>query len=192
MSNESESLAQIRKSASLNCFALERVIGPCGRTYGSTIGAGTDVLTSKVNLVFSYYPCPDGEQVQMAVFKFSDYALVWWTQLTKTRNNNGEGRVLSWEELKHIMRRCFIPSHYQRELKQRLQRLRQGSRTIEEYYKEMEALIQRADIQEEKDDTLERFIVGLNDNILDVLDLQNYVNLDEALQIAIAIENQQK
>ncbi|KAL4340187.1 hypothetical protein GQ457_08G031790 [Hibiscus cannabinus] len=46
MSNESESLTQIRKSASLNCFALERVIGPCGRTSGSTIGAGIDVLTS--------------------------------------------------------------------------------------------------------------------------------------------------
>lgn len=147
---------------------------------------------SKVDLIFSYYPCPEGEQVQMIVFEFSDYALVWWTQLTKTRNNNGEGRVRSWEELKHIMRRRFIPPHYQRELKQRLQRLRQGSRTVEEYYKEMEALIQRADIREDEDDTLARFIVGLNDNILDVLDLQNYVDLPEALQIAIAIENQQR
>ncbi|KAL4284694.1 hypothetical protein GQ457_16G018460 [Hibiscus cannabinus] len=56
----------------------------------------------------------------------------------------------------------------------------------------MEALIERVDIQDEEDDSLARFIVGLNDNIRDVLDLQNYVNLDEALQIAIAIENQQK
>ncbi|KAK8661360.1 hypothetical protein V6N13_090965 [Hibiscus sabdariffa] len=87
------------------------------------------------------------------------------------------------------MRKRFVPQYYYRECKQRLQRLRQGNKSVDEYFQDMEALLQRANIQEGEEDTLARFIVGLNDNISEVLELQPYLDLDEALQKALAIEN---
>ncbi|GMI77368.1 hypothetical protein HRI_001406100 [Hibiscus trionum] len=90
------------------------------------------------------------------------------------------------------MRERFVPPLYRRELKQKLQKIRQGYRTVDEYLKEMESLMQRADIQEDEEDTLTRFIVGLNDNILEVLELKTYDTLEEAFQFAMTIEKRIK
>jgi hypothetical protein len=42
-----------------------------------------------------------------------------------------------WGELKALMRRIFLPSDYYRDLYQKLQNLTQGSRSVEDYHKEM-------------------------------------------------------
>ncbi|GKV06322.1 hypothetical protein SLEP1_g18223 [Rubroshorea leprosula] len=44
----------------------------------------------------------------------------------------------TWEEMKAVMRKRFVPSHYYRDLYQRLQGLTQGSKSVEDYHKEME------------------------------------------------------
>jgi hypothetical protein len=48
------------------------------------------------------------------------------------------GWSLSWEEMKVLMRRRFVPNHYYRDLYLKLQGLNQGSRFMDEYFKEME------------------------------------------------------
>jgi len=47
------------------------------------------------------------------------------------------------------MRRRFVPSHYQRDLNKKLQRLTQGSRSVDKYYKEMEVSMIRANGMED-------------------------------------------
>ena len=69
--------------------------------------------------------------------------------------------------MKRAMRRRFIPQHYQRDLHNRLQRLSQGSRTVDNYYKEMEVLLIRARIQESDEAKMARFLRGLNEDIAD-------------------------
>jgi hypothetical protein len=46
-----------------------------------------------------------------------------------------------------VMRRRFVPSSYQCDLRNRLQVLKQGKRMVDEYYKEMELLLVRAEIR---------------------------------------------
>ena len=70
--------------------------------------------------------------------------------------------------MKQIMRRRFIPSHYYRELHQR-QTLTQGSMSVEEYHKEMEMLTIKANVEEDREATMARFLRGLNKNIADVV-----------------------
>ncbi|GMI85926.1 hypothetical protein HRI_002261900 [Hibiscus trionum] len=53
----------------------------------------------------------------------------------------------------------------------------------------MELLLQRADIQEDEEDNLSRFVAGLNRNIADPLILHDYSNLERALHKAITIRN---
>ena len=40
--------------------------------------------------------------------------------------------------MKRAMRARFVPSYYSRDLLNKLQRLRQGSNTVEEYYQELQ------------------------------------------------------
>ena len=75
---------------------------------------------------------------------------------------NYEEPIEAWEELKTLMRKRYIPKHYSRVLKQKLYTLQQGSKSVEEYYKEMETLMNRASIDEDEEDTMARFLGGLN------------------------------
>jgi len=58
---------------------------------------------------------------------------------------------------------------------------------MEEYYKEMEMALVRANIEEETEDIMTHFLSGLNPDIRDV-ELQEYVELDDLLHKAVQIE----
>lgn len=49
------------------------------------------------------------------VIEVTDYAIVWWDQLVLNRRRNGERPIETWEEMKVIMRRLFIWSHYHKD-----------------------------------------------------------------------------
>ena len=82
------------------------------------------------------------------------------------RRRNREHPIETWEEMKTVMRRRFVPSYYYRELYQKLQSLTQGSRSVEDYYKEMEIAMIRANIEEDREATMARFLGGLNREIM--------------------------
>ncbi|KAL4310201.1 hypothetical protein GQ457_01G019830 [Hibiscus cannabinus] len=124
--------------------------------------------------------------------EFVDYALIWWDQLLLSRRRTCEGPVATWTEMKHITRKRFVPSYYHRELFQKLQNLKQGSQSVEDYFKEMEMAIMRANIVEDRESTMARFIAGLNTEIANVVELQHYVELDDMVHMAIKIEKQQR
>ena len=77
-------------------------------------------------------------------------------------------------------------------MRQKLQRLSQGSLTVEEYYKEMEMALVRANIEEETEDTMAHFLSGLKSDIRDVVELQKYVELDDFLHNAVRVEQELK
>ena len=62
---------------------------------------------------------------------------------------NREYLIETWEEIKVVMRNRFVPSHYYQELYQKLQSLRQGTRSMDEYFKEIEVAMIRANIEED-------------------------------------------
>ncbi|KAH9698010.1 hypothetical protein KPL71_023835 [Citrus sinensis] len=131
-------------------------------------------------------------KVKLAAVEFTDYAIIWWDQLVLSRRQNRERPINTWEEMKAIMRRRFVPSHYYRELHQRLQSLTQGSRSAEDYHKEMEIIMIRANIEEEREATMARFLHGLNQDIANVVDLQHYVELEDMVHMAMKVERQLK
>ena len=77
-------------------------------------------------------------------------------------------------------------------MRQKLQRLSQGSLTVEKYYKEMEMTLVRTNIEEETKDTMTHFLSGLNPDIRDVVELQEYVELDDFLHKEVWVEQQLK
>jgi hypothetical protein len=75
------------------------------------------------------------------------------------RRRNRERPIDTWEEMKVVMRMRFFPSYYYRELYTKLQGLRQGSRSVEDYYKEMKIATIRANVQEDREATMARFLL---------------------------------
>ena len=146
----------------------------------------------KVELVFDCHHYSENKKVKLAVIEFSDYAIVWWDQLVLNKRRNREPSVETWEEMKRVMRKRFVPTYYYRELYNKLQNLRQGNRGVEEYYKEMEVAMARANIEEDREATMARFLAGLNREIQNLVELQHYVEFEDMVHMAIKIENQVK
>ncbi|XP_060961495.1 uncharacterized protein LOC133031812 [Cannabis sativa] len=94
--------------------------------------------------------------------------------------------------MKMLMRKRFVLSHYYRGLYQKLQRLIQGSKSVDEYYKEMEVAMIRANVEEDREATMARFLHGLNREIADIVELQHYVELTDMVHQAIKVEEQLK
>ena len=83
--------------------------------------------------------------------------------------------------MKRVMRKRYVPTSYNRTMRQKLQGLSQGNLTVEEYYKEMEMALVRANIEDESEDTMAHFLNSLNPEIRDVVELQEYVVLHDLL-----------
>ena len=90
--------------------------------------------------------------------------------------------------MKATMRRRFVPSHYYRDLYQKLQSLTQGYRSMDDYYKEMEIAMIWANVEEDREATMVRFLNGLNWDIANVEELQHYVELEDMMHMAIKVE----
>ena len=99
--------------------------------------------------IFRVHNLSDQRRVNLASVEFSGYALTWWNQIQENQLVLGCEHINTWEEMKQVMRRRFVPSSYQRDLCNRLQMLKQGKRSVDEYYKEMELLLVRARIRED-------------------------------------------
>nr|XP_027076021.1 uncharacterized protein LOC113699863 [Coffea arabica] len=118
-------------------------------------------------MIFECQDYTDEQKVKLATLEFTDYAIVWWEQERTS-------------------------SHYYRDLYQRLQTLVQGSRSVEDYYKEMEITMLRADIVEDREATLARFLNGLRPEIAELVELQNYMDMPELIDKASKIERRLK
>ncbi|XP_052489816.1 uncharacterized protein LOC105763661 [Gossypium raimondii] len=66
-----------------------------------------------------------------------------------------------------------------------------GNRSVEDYFKEMEMSMMRANIVEDREATMARFLAGLNSEIANIVEMQHYVELDDMVHMVIKIERQQ-
>jgi len=93
--------------------------------------------------------------------------------------------------MKSLIRR-FIPSHYYRELCQKLQSLSQDTKNVDEYFKKMKLVMIRANIEEDKEATMARFMNALNHDIAYIVELHHYVELKEMMHMVVKVEKHLK
>ncbi|RDX78142.1 hypothetical protein CR513_41618, partial [Mucuna pruriens] len=67
-----------------------------------------------------------------------------------------------------------------------------GFRSVEEFHKEMETTMLRAQTREREEVTIARFMHGLNRDIQDVVGLHDYGNLGELVHQDVKVEIQLK
>ena len=143
-------------------------------------------------MIFDIHRYSEEKKVKLVVVEFTDYAKVSWERLVVERRRNRERPVSTWEELKTIMKKRYVPKHYYRELFNHLQMITQGTKSVEEYHKELEMTMIRANVNEDEEVTMSRFLNGLNRYIANVVELQSYVDLEELVHLANKVEGQLK
>jgi hypothetical protein len=116
----------------------------------------------EVEQVFSRHDFSELERVRAATRAFTGFASVWWSMYCK---KNIDNQPKTWKDLKDVMRQQFVPAYYRRELLHKLEQLKQGSNTVNSYYKEFKSYMHHCDIEESEDDAMNRFFHGLNHDI---------------------------
>ena len=84
----------------------------------------------------------------------------------------------------------WVPPYYQRELLQKLQRLRQGKNYVEEYYQELQTRMIRCGIVEDNEAMLACFMGGLNKEIQTILEYKEYTNITRLFHLACKAERE--
>jgi hypothetical protein len=63
---------------------------------------------------------------------------------------------------------------------------------VEDYNKEMEIAMIRANVVEDRKATMTRFFNGMNKDIANVIELQHYVEVEDMVHMALKVERQLK
>jgi hypothetical protein len=63
---------------------------------------------------------------------------------------------------------------------------------VDEYFKDMEMVMIRANVIEDREATIARFLNGLNRDITNVVELQHCVELEDMVYMAMKVEKQIK
>jgi len=74
---------------------------------------------------------------------------------------NKRSIVVSLSDLKLCMRAWFVPPHYRKDFILKLQQLHRGSRSVDEYFKDLEVTLTKINMHESEESKISRFVSGL-------------------------------
>ncbi|KAK1621417.1 hypothetical protein QYE76_026934, partial [Lolium multiflorum] len=135
----------------------------------------------KIEKLWRLHTYTEDRKVKLASSEFDGYALCWWDGVTRTRQEDHELPVHTWQEMKAIMQARFVPTNYLRSIYDKLTLLRQGVKTVDTYFMEMEMLMQRGCVRESLQMTIQRFLHGLKYDIKGIVRRLSYTTMNELL-----------
>ena len=147
----------------------------------------------RIDGVFHLHPTLTEEnKVKLATLAFREHASRWWANYCKNRKDEGIPQVNNWTNFKQIMKNRYVPHSHFRDMFNSLNSLKQGSLIVREYYLALEDLIRRSGTRELEENTMTRFIGGLNTEIARPLHLCMYQNLTKLVEYACTVEKDLK
>ncbi|XP_068486692.1 uncharacterized protein [Phaseolus vulgaris] len=145
---------------------------------------------TKVEQMFNVYEVKEDQKIELASLEFEDYVMRWWHQLVMEIGLNKRLTMVSWNDFKLCMRAQFVPPHYRNELLLKLQRLHQGPRSMDEYFKDLEVTLIKINMHESEESKIVRFVSGLRREIQNVVELYEYTSLKKLVHLAVKVESQ--
>ncbi|KAK1609838.1 hypothetical protein QYE76_033511 [Lolium multiflorum] len=145
----------------------------------------------KIEKLWSLHPhYSEDRKIKLASSEFDGYALRWWDSLVRNLDEDGAQPIRTWRAMKEAMTSRFVPTNYMRNIFDKLTLLRQGVKTVDEYYMEMEMLMQRGRVRESLEMTMQRFLNGLKYDVKGIVRHYTYTNMNQLLHHAREVESQ--
>ncbi|KAK1630852.1 hypothetical protein QYE76_005167 [Lolium multiflorum] len=139
----------------------------------------------KIEKLWSLHPnYSEDKKIKLASSEFDGYALRWWDSLVRNRDEDGAQPIRTWRAMKEVMTSRFVPTNYMRNIFDKLTLLRQGVKTVDEYYMEMEMLMQRGRVRESLEMTMQRFLNGLKYDVKGIVRHYTYTDMNQLLHHA--------
>ncbi|KAF8049532.1 hypothetical protein N665_2185s0001 [Sinapis alba] len=126
-----------------------------------------------VEEIMEFKQVPLDRRVSLVAMRFRGHAATWWKQLKTTRSRTGKAPINSWDKLTKHLRQTFLPHNYERTMYTKLQNLRQGNRSVDEYAEEFSLLLTRNEINDSQIQLVSRFIGGLRPQLQNSMDSAN-------------------
>jgi len=93
---------------------------------------------AKVEQIFHVHEVLEDQRVRLAFLEFMDYAMQWWHKTLMDIGLNKRPPVVYWDDLKACMRTRFFPPHFRKDLLLKLQKVHQGTLSMDGYFKELD------------------------------------------------------
>ena len=143
--------------------------------------------------VEDYFECISVEEdlkVRFVTYKLKGGAKAWWKQIQHSRVLDGKHPITSWPRMKQMLRTRFLPTNFSQTLYLQCLGCKQGNRSIKDYTEEFYRLGARANLVEDENQQVARFIGGLNEAIQEKLELSSVWSLNEAVNLDFKGEKQ--
>ncbi|XP_024016190.1 uncharacterized protein LOC112089673 [Eutrema salsugineum] len=142
--------------------------------------------------IFECYGYAERKKVAVAAAQLTDNALAWWDRNVAERRRQRFGPVVTWSDMKFLLRLRYVPEHYHRDLQKRFRKLSLGNRSVDEYFEEFEKLMNSLELEESEEALMAQFIDGLQERIARKVERAQYSGLHELLHLAVQVEQQIK
>ena len=143
-------------------------------------------------MVLEFKEVPENKRVSLVTTRFQGRAAAWWQQLKVKRARLGKRKIQSWDRLKKHLREAFLPHNYARMMYQKFKYLRQGTRMVDEYTTEFYQLMAHNDLGKTDDQSVLKYISGLQIQYKDPLNRFDLYFVLDAYQKALQLERQAK
>jgi len=90
------------------------------------------------------------------------------------------------------MNKRFLPKSYKQDIYDQIFSLKQNKMSVSEYIRKFEQLLLRGGTHEPQEQTVARFLNGLNPLIIRKVELQTYFTLDDVFKLTLKVEKQRK
>jgi len=122
--------------------------------------------------------------VKLVALRPQKYASLWWTNLCAKIGRERKSKIKTFEMMKSKLKARFLPPTYVQDCYSQLHNLTQGNLSVEEYTRAFEKLVIKCDLHEPEQQTIVRYLGGLDPRCANVVDLQAHTSFDKVCVLA--------
>lgn len=126
---------------------------------------------------------PKERKLQFTEAKLTGIVKIWWTSYKKSFSKLGNGKIITWSEMKTTKKKRFKPRDFKQRAHIQLNQLEQGSLFVEDYINQFQQLVVRAGIKCNNKILVAMYIQGLHPQISQGLCYHYYHLVDDVIQI---------